>query len=172
MEIRLVNKEDAAALAEYFYVNMEHFKQWQPIRETGYYSLESLITRLAEYEFQQENGSAAYFVGLVNGEVVSHCFLTNIIYGPFQAGFMGCGVSKAHEGAGVMTKVCVSALDYAFKELALNRVMANYIPHNIRSARLLEKLGFSVEGLAKKYLKINGVWEDHVLTSKLNPENK
>ena len=172
MEIRLINKADAAALAEYFDVNMEHFKQWQPIRETGYYSQESLATRLAEYEHQQKNGSAAHFVGLVNDKVVSHCFLTNIIYGPFQAGFMGYGVSKANEGAGVMTKVCVDALEYAFNELGLNRVMANYIPHNTRSARLLEKLGFSVEGLAKKYLKINGVWEDHVLTSKLNPESE
>ncbi len=70
-----------------------------------------------------------------------------------------------------MAKVCQVAIEYAFKELDLNRIMANYMPVNTRSADLLNRLGFSQEGLARKYLKINGVWEDHVLTSKLNPEN-
>lgn len=59
-------------------------------------------------------------------------------------------------------------IDVAFNELGLNRIMANYLPRNNRSARLLDRLGFTEVGLAKRYLLINGVWEDHVLTSKLN----
>ena len=70
-----------------------------------------------------------------------------------------------------MSKLCQAALKYAFNELELNRVMANYMPGNERSGNLLKKLGFSEEGLAKKYLKINGRWEDHVLTSLVNPAN-
>ncbi|WP_111642605.1 GNAT family N-acetyltransferase [Marinimicrobium alkaliphilum] len=171
MEIRLTSKEDAAILAEYFSANREHFQPWEPIREAGYHSSESLTKRLVEYEEQHENGSAAHFVGLINGQVVSHCSLTNVVYGPLQGCFMGYGVSKEHEGTGVMAKVCQVAIEYAFKELDLNRIMANYMPVNTRSADLLNRLGFSQEGLARKYLKINGVWEDHVLTSKLNPEN-
>lgn len=37
-----------------------------------------------------------------------------------------------------------------------------------RSARLLHKLGFVIEGHAKKYLLINGQWEDYILTSLTN----
>lgn len=70
-----------------------------------------------------------------------------------------------------MTEVCLVAIDYAFKGLGLNRVMANYMPSNKRSGSLLKKLGFTEEGFSKKYLKINGAWEDHILISKLNPEN-
>lgn len=171
MEIRLATKGDAASLAEYFSTNMEHFQPWEPIRDAGYYSLDSLNKRLAEYEKQHVNGGAAHFIGFVDGQAVSHCSLTNVVYGPLQGCFMGYGVSKVHEGSGIMTEVCLTAITYAFKDLGLNRVMANYMPCNKRSARLLKKLGFTEEGFAKKYLKINGEWEDHVLTSKLNPEN-
>ena len=68
-----------------------------------------------------------------------------------------------------MKKLCTHVISYAFDELGLNRVMANYMPSNLRSEALLNRLGFVREGVAKKYLKINGVWEDHVLTSLLNP---
>lgn len=170
MIIRLTKKEDAATLAEYFSANMEHFRHWEPSREPGYYSPTSLDHRLAEYEKQHINGSAAHFIALIDDQVVSHCSLTNVVYGPLQGCFMGYGVSKKHEGTGVMTEVCLEAIRYAFKDLGFNRIMANYMPRNTRSARLLAKLGFNEEGLAKKYLKINDMWEDHVLTSKLNPE--
>ena len=46
--------------------------------------------------------------------------------------------------------------------------MANYLPHNERSARLFEGLGFEREGYARHYLQIAGQWEDHVLTAKIS----
>ncbi len=70
-----------------------------------------------------------------------------------------------------MRELCRHTISYAFDELRLNRIMANYMPSNHRSDVLLQRLGFSKEGAAKKYLKINGQWEDHVLTSLLNPRN-
>ncbi|WP_341939118.1 GNAT family N-acetyltransferase [Marinimicrobium sp. C2-29] len=170
MEIRLAKQEDAAQLAEYYSINREHFIPWEPTRETGYYSLESLKQRLSDYEKQHIDETAAHFLGLIEEKVVAHCSLTNIVYGPLQGCFMGYGVSKDHEGYGMMKRVCAAANSHAFQELGLNRVMANYMPRNTRSANLLRRMGFFEEGLARKYLKINGVWEDHVLTSKLNPE--
>lgn len=171
MEIRLVKQEDAERLSSYFCDNEHHFRVWEPIREPGYYSEVSLTERLTEYEELHRKGAAAHFIGVINTDVVAHCSLTNVVYGPLRACFMGYGVAKSHEGTGAMTKVCTAAINYAFTELALNRIMANYMPCNRRSANLLNKLGFSKEGLAKRYLKINGKWEDHVLTSLLNPEN-
>jgi ribosomal-protein-alanine N-acetyltransferase len=57
---------------------------------------------------------------------------------------------------------------YMFDDLGLHRIMAGYLPHNERSGKLLDRLGFEKEGLARKYLKINGRWEDHLLTSLIN----
>ncbi|RVU37009.1 GNAT family N-acetyltransferase [Rheinheimera riviphila] len=171
MNIRLTTKDDESRLADYYSSNAQHFYLWEPFREPGYYSEASIQIRLFEYEEQHRVGSAAHFIGLDDGKVIAHCSLTNIVYGPFRACFIGYGVSKEFEGTGTMSKLCLAAIKYAFDVLELNRIMANYMPCNERSCRLLKKLGFSEEGLAKKYLKINGSWEDHVLTALVNPAN-
>ena len=63
---------------------------------------------------------------------------------------------------GYITEALRCAIEYAFAQLKLHRIEANIIPRNARSRRVVEKLGFEPEGLARKYLKINGVWEDHL----------
>lgn len=169
MEIRLIKASDAAMLAKYHLQNAEHFGPWEPERTKDYYLLSQLKPRLSAIEKEQNDGKSAYFIGTNGQEVFAHCHLSNIIYGPLQACHMGYGVAKEYEGKGVMTQVCIEAIDYAFRNLKLNRIMASYMPSNNRSAALLNKLGFSIEGVAKRYLNINGNWEDHVMTSLLNP---
>ena len=71
---------------------------------------------------------------------------------------------------GLMTEALRLAIDYMFKERNLHRIMANYMQSNSRSGRILEKLGFAIDGRAKEYLQINGRWEDHVMTSLVNKE--
>lgn len=68
-----------------------------------------------------------------------------------------------------MTEALQIAIQYMFEEQNIHRIMANYMPSNMKSARVLQKLGFMIEGHAKEYLLINGKWEDHVLTSLTNP---
>lgn len=61
-----------------------------------------------------------------------------------------------------MTETTKAVVKYAFKDLGLHRIEGNVMPRNERSLRVVEKCGFQSEGIAEKYLKINGVWEDHV----------
>ncbi|WP_258546831.1 GNAT family N-acetyltransferase [Psychromonas sp. B3M02] len=70
-----------------------------------------------------------------------------------------------------MFEMLQESIEYAFITADLHRIMANYMPSNIRSGHLLTRLGFEKEGLAKSYLKIAGSWQDHVLTSKINPNH-
>jgi len=67
-----------------------------------------------------------------------------------------------------MYEALKEACGFMFKEQNLHRIMANYIPSNKRSEKLLNRLDFQNEGYAKEYLFINGVWEDHILTSLTN----
>jgi ribosomal-protein-alanine N-acetyltransferase len=67
-----------------------------------------------------------------------------------------------------MSEAVAKATQCMFETQNIHRIMANYMPSNERSARLLQKLGFIIEGHAKKYLLINGQWEDHILTSLTN----
>lgn len=68
-----------------------------------------------------------------------------------------------------MREVLEVGIAWAFDELGLHRLMANYMPRNERSARLLASLGFEREGYAKRYLQIAGAWEDHVLAALIAP---
>lgn len=170
MEIRLIKNGDAEYLSSYYLKNQTHFREWEPKREYGFHSLPGWEKRLVEMLREQEQKSAAYVVVLEDEAIIGHCTLSHISYGPFQACYMGYAISKEHEGQGKMKHTCEYAISYAFETLGLNRIMANYMPHNNKSAKLLKKLGFKIEGKAEKYLKINGKWQDHILTALINPK--
>jgi ribosomal-protein-alanine N-acetyltransferase len=51
---------------------------------------------------------------------------------------------------------------FAFDDLRLHRLQIAIIPRNRNSRRVMEKLRYREEGVALRYLEINGVWEDHV----------
>jgi ribosomal-protein-alanine N-acetyltransferase len=70
-----------------------------------------------------------------------------------------------------MRESLAAAIPYVFRTMELHRIMANYRPENTRSGLLLARLGFEKEGVARSYLKINGSWADHVLTSLLNQDD-
>lgn len=71
-----------------------------------------------------------------------------------------------------MHEALQAGIAYVFNELRLHRVMAGYMPRNLRSARVLGRLGFVIEGYARDYLLVDGRWEDHVLTALVNPQWK
>ncbi len=168
MKIRLISKSDAKIISGYYLANTEHFKCWEPTRPFGFHSIGSWRKRVVEQVRAQESGNAAYFIAVIDNAMVGHCSLTQIVQGPFQACYMGYGVALSMQGKGIAFKICQHAISYAFQEAGLHRIMANYMPHNNRSAKLLSRLGFVKEGMAKDYLKIAGQWQNHVLTSLTN----
>ena len=129
------------------------------------------MKRCQEFEAEYENGLALRILGFQGNDarILCVCNFTNISRGSFQACNMGYSISQDFGGQGLTTEFVEGATNYVFKELDLHRIMANYVPENVRSARILEKLGFAKEGQAKSYLKIAGAWRDHVLTAKINP---
>jgi ribosomal-protein-alanine N-acetyltransferase len=69
-----------------------------------------------------------------------------------------------------MTDALKAIVPYAFGTLGLHRLEAACLPHNAASARVLEKAGFTREGLARRYLRIDGVWQDHDLYALLQDD--
>lgn len=169
MEILTTQVKHATLLANYYSSNASRFTPWHPRVRKDHNSVESWIKRLEERQRDYQDGRAVHFLGLKDGGVVGTCSLTNIVYSPGLYCTMGYSVDANFEGKGFMKRIVTHVIDYAFNNLRLNRICANYMPVNERSARLLEKLGFEKEGFAKRYLYINGRWEDHVLTALLNP---
>lgn len=92
--------------------------------------------------------------------------------GVAQACTLGYWMGQRHAGKGHMTEAVRGALTFAFSELALHRVEAACLPTNEPSRRLLERVGFTREGEARGYLRINGVWADHLLYGMLASEQR
>jgi ribosomal-protein-alanine N-acetyltransferase len=69
-----------------------------------------------------------------------------------------------------MQDALASLVPFVFRTLGLHRIEAACVPENTPSRNLLSKLGFREEGLARKYLLINGAWADHVLFGLLEDE--
>lgn len=165
--IRLANEADAAKLLRYRVENREHLAPWEPLREASYYTLEHCAKSIADGHDNAAQNRGYPLVVFDHSEqtIFATCNFANIVHGAFQACHLGYGVDARMQGKGLMFEVLQAGMAWAFGELQLHRIMANYLPRNERSAKLLASLGFEREGYAKRYLQIAGVWEDHVLTA-------
>ena len=88
-----------------------------------------------------------------------------MIRGAFQACHLEFSIAAEAQGQGLMQEGLSAAIALVFDTYGLHRIMASYCHDNVRSGQLLQRLGFNIEGTARSYLKINGVWRDHVLTA-------
>ena len=157
--LRLVDVGDAWRLLRYREQNREHLAPWEPLRDASYYTLEHCVQTLAESREAARLDRAYPFFALdLSGqEILASFTFANVVRGAFQACHLGYGVAERRQGQGLMQEVLETALPWAFEQLDMHRVMANYMPRNERSGKLLERLGFEREGYAKRYLQIAGV---------------
>jgi [ribosomal protein S5]-alanine N-acetyltransferase len=170
LTLRPATRGDAPALLQYYLTNRSHLQPWEPLRPDDFYTLPALEQRLADMEQQMDANNALHLLlsHRHTGELLGECNFTNIVRGPFQACHLGFSIAAAAEGQGLMREALSAAITFVFQAYGLHRVMANYRPENPRSGQLLRRLGFEIEGKARAYLKINGEWADHILTSRIN----
>jgi [ribosomal protein S5]-alanine N-acetyltransferase len=87
--------------------------------------------------------------------------LSEIVRGLFQSAYLGYQIGAPFARQGYMAEGLDLALHYAFVRLKLHRLEANIQPQNLPSLALVKRLGFTHEGLSRRYLKIGGKWRDH-----------
>ena len=95
---------------------------------------------------------------LVGGVTVS-----NIHRGVQQSCTLGYWAGEVHSGNGYITSAVQALVPFIFDELHMHRVQAACLPENERSQVVLRKCGFTHEGIARGYLRIDGAWRDHVV---------
>ncbi|TNF26514.1 MAG: GNAT family N-acetyltransferase [Deltaproteobacteria bacterium] len=158
---------DARLLQRYLRDNATFLAPWEPLRPPGFDELARIEERQTQLlaDFLADRGVHLVALDPARTQVLAVCNFTNIVRGPFQACNLGYSVAAAHEGQGIMFEVVQAGLAYMRDVVGLHRVMANHMPDNHRSARLLARLGFEREGFARSYIQIAGVWEDHVLNA-------
>ncbi|WP_136604942.1 GNAT family N-acetyltransferase [Paenibacillus dokdonensis] len=157
--------EHAQALLDLRLHNHEYLQPFEPIRDASYFTVEGqekdIQTGLGDKDLISSQLFGIFLTD--SNELVGRAALTGIARGPFQNANLGYFIAQDQQGKGYMTEAVRLCVQYAFEELDLHRVQAGVMPRNTPSLRVLEKSGFRSEGLAKRYLRINGVWEDHQL---------
>jgi RimJ/RimL family protein N-acetyltransferase len=83
---------------------------------------------------------------------------------------VGYALGAAGWGQGYMHEALSALLEYGFTELDLNRVEADTDPRNERSTRLLERLGFTREGLFRERCIVDGEVSDSAMYGLLRRE--
>ena len=170
LELSALNPADLRDIRDYYQTNAAHLERWEPARSPTFHTAEAWNARIQLATEERNAGRALKFVIRQKSEqaIIGVCNFTNIVRGPFQACTLGYSLAAASQRNGFMFEALNASIQHMFEQEKLHRIMANYVPENERSARLLKRLGFEIEGLAKSYLHIAGAWRDHVLTAKIN----
>jgi ribosomal-protein-alanine N-acetyltransferase len=145
---------------------------WEPIWPSDDLTRSGFRRRLRRYD-EDIAGDKAYPFLIFresDGVLLGGVTLANVRRGIVQAGTIGYWVGEPFTGQGIMTAALRVLLPSLFGELNLHRVEAACIPTNTASVRVLEKCGFAHEGMARRYLCINGVWQDHYLFGLLSDD--
>lgn len=171
--VRLAARADCRAVLSYYQRNRQRLEpvspKWPSDFLTKNFWERQIDSNLEEFYADSQVRLFVFPREADDHTCIGHVSLSGILRNAAQFCYMGYGISTEVEGQGLMREAVAAVIDYAFIELNLHRIMANYMPSNDRSGQLLRGLGFVVEGIARNYLYLNGQWQDHVLTSLTNP---
>ena len=146
--------------------NGEWLTQWEPMRLTHHPDPETnrevFAARCGARERERLAGTQYAFGIFVDGAFAGEINLNNVVRGAFQSATIGYWIDKSRAGRSLMSEAVVVLAQYAFEEMRLHRLEICIIPRNVNSRRVMEKLDIRKEGIAERFLEINGVWEDHI----------
>tara|TARA_B100000287_G_scaffold262384_1_gene246881 strand:+ start:2869 stop:3492 length:624 start_codon:yes stop_codon:yes gene_type:complete len=146
--------------------NIDWLTKWEPTRPAGMPDVindrNAFGARCNARDRERHLGSGYGFGIFVNDIFCGEINLSSIQRGPFQSCYVGYWIDEGHAGNSYTPEALAVVLKYAFEDLNLHRVQVAIIPRNTSSRRVVEKLSMREEGIAERYLEINGEWEDHI----------
>lgn len=145
---------------------------WEPTWPADALTRTSFTRRLRRQaqEWRDDEGYSFLAFDRQSDVLVGGLGLSNVRRGVAQTATLGYWVGQPHTRRGYISAATRLVLDFAFGQLGLHRVEAACLPTNEASRGLLEKVGFTHEGYARGYLRIDGTWRDHVLYAMLREE--
>ncbi len=163
---------DYAPWAELRARSRQHLTVWEPQWTRDELTRSAFRRRLRQYqrELRDDQGYAFFIFRQADAVLLGGLSISNVRRGVALAASVGYWVGAPYARRGHMTDAVKAMVPFAFGTLGLHRLEAACLPHNAPSTRVLEKAGFKREGMARRYLKINGVWQDHDLFALLQDD--
>jgi ribosomal-protein-alanine N-acetyltransferase len=173
LALRLPELADADAMAVLFRDNRAFLQPYYPTFEPSIFTRQGWLERVRALHEEYRMGRSLR-LGIFPLDQPNVAFgvanFTMFQRDPLFGCNLGYSLGETFQGNGYMHEALTEAIPYVFENLHIHRIAANYMPTNARSGKVLEKLGFRIEGTARDYLRIDGRWEDHVMTAITNPD--
>jgi [ribosomal protein S5]-alanine N-acetyltransferase len=150
----------------------EFLTKWEPVWADDELTRGAFRRRIKRYQKETRLDSAyVFFVFRISDDtLMGGCTLSNVRRGVTQCCALGYWIGARFARQGYMFDAVRALIPFIFGTLGLHRIEAACLPENEASRNLLLKAGFHEEGLARKYLRINGEWSDHMLLALLEDE--
>jgi len=165
VRLRPLREDDYEAWSEVRSRCRDWLLPWEPRPAGAPYPAEdrtTFITRCSMRERERQLGTGYGFGIFAMGRFVGEVNISSVARGPFQNAHVGYWIDQAQAGRGYVPEACVVLFRFAFEEIGLHRLQISIIPRNRPSRRVAQKLWLRGEGIALRYLEIDGRWEDHV----------
>lgn len=170
--LRLPQSVDYETWSSLRQISAEKLRPYEPEWADNELSKDAFRLRLRFYqrEFRDRTGYPFFIFSRDDHRLIGGITLSNVRRGVTQSGSIGYWVGVTYQNMGYMTEAVRTLVRYGIKDLGLHRIDAASLPENAASIRVLEVCGFQKEGLARKFLRINGRWQDHFLYSFLEDD--
>ena len=160
----------AERVARFNIENRQALADTEPQRPKEYYTFSGMRRILKEEDKSSQKCEEFRFWLSEKGDdrIIGTVCISNILFGSVKSCYLSYKISADCQGKGYATEAVAEVIDFAWKILQLHRIESYVMPRNTKSLRVMEKLGIEPEGLSKRCLEVNGVWEDHIRFSLLN----
>ncbi len=167
LSLRLPQSEDFLAWSKVRGISQARLVPFEPLWSVKELTKDAFRNRLRFYrqEFRDKTGYPFFIFKKEEETLIGGITLSNVQRGVTQSAALGYWMGTPYQNQGFMSEAVEVMQKFVFRELMLHRLEAATMPSNEASIRVLEKCGFCKEGLARRYLRINGTWSDHFLYS-------
>jgi ribosomal-protein-alanine N-acetyltransferase len=169
--LRPVRLGDGAALSRAYLANREHLAPWEPTRTDAFFTVASQEQHAEQcVEDAAAGRSIRFVIESDDGEIRGRMNINNIVRGAFWSADLGYWVDASRLHRRLASRAVAQVIEHCRTELRLHRLQAATLLHNVGSQRVLVGNGFERIGMAPKYLRIAGEWQDHLLFQRLLEE--
>ena len=170
--IQVLGPEWADEVCNFYKRNQTFFEPFEPQRVPNFYTVPFHQTTL-RYEFQEFLNFRYIrfflFEPIDPGRIIGSVCFSNIKKGAFQSCSLGYKMDFSFCNQGYMTEALTYCIEnIIFGEYGLHRIESAVLPNNIPSIRLMEKLRFHQEGLARDFAFLENEWKDHIKYARIN----
>ncbi len=172
--IRLPERQDYIEWRRLRDKNYDSLKNWEPDGVSQNLSYQNFKSRVwwAKKGFEEKKVLSVLIFKKSDKVLMGSATLENIIGRPFYSSNLGYWIGQEYRRLGYMSCAIRCLLEFTEVNWGITKVYAATLQENTASIKLLKKINFCEEGKLLKYLKINGVWRDHILFSYVSDNRK